>query len=182
MGGMADSYRSEDPDAPHPPPPPSSSRVVLRKPKRQTPQEAVDDFWDKFTTKFPGKVHTILPQDNYAKAKARHTPKGAVHGQAALKGYEQAKADCQAAVDKIAKECRRVNMRYRDPHFDIEFDLKQKYREKDCLEGFGRVDEPFEPGSVKRVPVCVSFFQSCNSVLSIMASAVTFYTKGTRFS
>ena len=156
MGGMADSYPSQDADVRHPPPPPPlSSRGAFRKPKRQTPQQTVDDFWDKFTTKFPGKVHTILPQNVYAKAKARHTPKGAAHGQAALKGYEQAKADCQATVDKIAKECRRVNMRYRDPHFDIEFDLKQNYREKECLEGFLRADEPFEPGSVKRVPVCI---------------------------
>ncbi|KAL9119920.1 MAG: hypothetical protein Q9187_003520 [Circinaria calcarea] len=152
MGGMADTYRSEGSDAPLPSPPPPSIRRVCRKHRRQTPQETVDDFWDKFTTKFPGKIHTILPQDNYAKSKARHTPKGAVHGQAALKGYEQAKADCQAAVDKIANECRRVNMRYRDPHFDIEFDLKQNSRARDCLEGFGRDDEPFEPGSVKRVP------------------------------
>lgn len=158
---MVDSYRSADPYVlPLPPLPPPSSRGAFRKPKRQTPQQTVDDFWDKFTTKFPGKVHTILPQNVYAKAKARHTPKGAVHGQAAQKGYEQAKAECQATVDKIAKECRRVNMRYRDPHFDIEFDLKQKHRVRDCLEGFVCAEEEFKPDSVKRVPVCICYVSS----------------------
>ncbi len=26
-----------------------------KKPKQQAPQEAIDEFWDKFTTKAPGK-------------------------------------------------------------------------------------------------------------------------------
>lgn len=54
-------------------------------------------------------------------------------------------------MEKIAKECRRVNHKYRDPHFDIEFDLKGNQR--DCLDGFGytqEVDRRY-PRSVKRV-------------------------------
>lgn len=35
-------------------------------------------------------------------------------------------------MDKIIEECRRVNQKYRDPHFDLEFDLKTCRR--DCLE------------------------------------------------
>lgn len=55
---------------------------------------------------------------------------------------------------KIVKECRRVNQKYRDPHFDIEFDLK--WGAKDCLSMLsGDTEESwwenFSPGSVKRV-------------------------------
>ena len=132
------------------PDPPSSSPP--RKARKQIPQKTVDDFWDAFTTKFPGKVHTILPKNAYARSKAAHEPKGVVHSQAALKSYEATNAECVAAVEKIARECRRVNMRYRDPHFDIEFDLK--WGINDCLEGLtGSQSEPFVPNSVKRVPV-----------------------------
>ena len=130
------------------PPPPQPPL----KAKKQVPQKTVDDFWDVFTTKFPGKVHNILPKNAYAKTKAAHEPKGVVHSQAALKSYEATKAECVAAVEKIANECKRVNMRYRDPHFDIEFDLK--WGKNDCLEGLAAsYGEPFEPNSVKRVPV-----------------------------
>lgn len=31
------------------------SMQTPKKPKKQTPQEAIDEFWKKFTTKAPGK-------------------------------------------------------------------------------------------------------------------------------
>ncbi|MCJ1248506.1 hypothetical protein MMC30_005724 [Trapelia coarctata] len=117
---------------------------------KRAPQKTVDQFWDVFTTKYPGKVSSILPGNVYAKSKAANEPRGVVRGRAALKSYEETKNDCIAAVEKIAKECRRVNMRYRDPHFDIEFDLK--WNKNDCLEGLVYTGERFTPNSVKRVP------------------------------
>ncbi|MCJ1402545.1 hypothetical protein MMC11_005765 [Xylographa trunciseda] len=121
-----------------------------RKPKLQTPQQTVNEFWNVFTTKFPGRVDRVLPDNVYAKSKAATEPRGVVHGQAALKSYDETRAECTRAVEKIAKECRRVNMRYRDPHFDIEFDLKQN--KNDCLQGLvSGNDEPLQPQSVKRV-------------------------------
>lgn len=50
------------------------------------------------------------------------------------------------------KECRRANQKYRDPHFDIEFDLK--WGRRDCLETLktpNREKSIFRPKSVKRV-------------------------------
>lgn len=130
----------------------NSQEQAGKKVKKQVPQKTIDDFWNVFTTKFPGKVHTILPQNRYAKSKAAAEPKGTVYSQAALKSYDEARAECQAAVAKIAKECKRVNMRYRDPHFDIEFDLKKS--KDDCLEGLVETQHPpFQPNSVKRVHV-----------------------------
>jgi hypothetical protein len=64
---------------------------------------------------------------------------------------------CRAKVDKIVKECRRINKRYRDPHFDIEFDLR--FGDRDCLqclnnvnlEGYEERGSELRPRSVKRV-------------------------------
>ncbi|CAD6573733.1 MAG: hypothetical protein ASARMPREDX12_006221 [Alectoria sarmentosa] len=122
------------------------SSVKVRK---QLPQRGVDEFWKKFATKFPGKVHSILPADIYAKTKASRSTKGVVNCQIAVRSYDQAAAECKHAVEKIAKECRRVNHKYRDPHFDIEFDLKWKRR--DCLDALGEVSDKAYPRSVKRI-------------------------------
>lgn len=75
-----------------------------------------------------------------------------ISSQNAVAGYEEAVKLCQAKVDKIVKECRRVNQKYRDPHFDIEFDLK--WGRRDCLETLpipNKKKSEFTPQSVKRV-------------------------------
>ena len=124
-----------------------------KKVKKQPPQKTVDQLWEAFTTKYPGKVHSILPNNVYAETKAAKVPKGVIHGEKAGKSYDEAAAECKFAVEKIAKECRRVNMKYRDPHFDIEFDLKTNVR--DCLDGLVRGESTYDlaPKSVKRVTV-----------------------------
>ena len=122
------------------------------KPKKQSRQSNVDKFWTKFSTKYPGTVHAVLPSDGFAKKKALQSKKGSVGGKSAVTSYEQAASDCKRAVEKISKECRRVNHKYRDQHFDIEFDLKTWTR--DCLDSLDvNVDERELPKSVKRVSV-----------------------------
>ncbi|KAI4192177.1 MAG: hypothetical protein LQ348_003243 [Seirophora lacunosa] len=138
------------PSQPRGPASTASGPAPNRKVKKRVPQRNVDEFWDKFTTKFPGKIHSILPANVYAKTKAAQSPAGLVHGQATGKSYEQAKADCTAAVESIAKACRRFNLKYRDPHFDIEYDLKSNKR--DCLDSLGGTYNNLNPKSVKRVP------------------------------
>ena len=93
-----------------------------------------------------------MPADLYAKTKAQKSPKGSTTSQHSGKTYEQAVAECTNAVIRIAKECRRVNAKYRDSHFDIEFDLKRDRR--DCLDGLAIADDDDKhwPRSVKRVP------------------------------
>ena len=107
----------------------------------------------QFTTKYPGKVLSILPADIYAKTKVSKNHTGAARGQVTAKSYDQAASECKNAVEKIAKECRRVNHKYRDSHFDIEFDLKRGYR--DCLDSLDENagSENLRPKSVKRVTV-----------------------------
>ncbi|KAL0465849.1 calpain-B [Neurospora intermedia] len=101
--------------------------------KYRTPQGKIDEFWTKFTAKVPGKPTTVLPKNEYAERLAkRNSAKEVGGGTNAQASFEEAAAICRAKVEKIVQECRRVNQKYRDPHFDLEYDLKTGRR--DCLE------------------------------------------------
>ncbi|TGJ88705.1 hypothetical protein E0Z10_g18 [Xylaria hypoxylon] len=124
-----------------------------KKNKQQTPQQAIDEFWTKFTTKAPGKATTVIPSNEYAERVARRSSKAV--GTTTQASYDEAAAVCKAKVAKIVKECRRVNQKYRDPHFDLELDLK--WGDSDTLEslcntkGERKSNSGFHPKSVKRV-------------------------------
>lgn len=124
----------------------------IKRVKKRVPQAVVDEFWTKFNTEYPGKIDTILPKNFYAQTLVTKIPKGVIRSQGAGRSYEEASAECIAAVEKISAECRRVNLKYRDPHFDIEWDLKRGVR--DCLDGLVSSDWELAPRSVKRVSVC----------------------------
>ncbi|KAF2472364.1 cysteine proteinase [Lindgomyces ingoldianus] len=123
--------------------------------KKQPPQRGLNEFWDKFTTKHPGKIFTILPDNLYAKRAAAHAPKGTIPGQNAVASYEEAADACKKKVAKIVKECRRLNQKYRDPHFDIESDFKRSQMNPDippdCLTTLNEDRSTFQPMSVKRI-------------------------------
>ncbi|KAF7445316.1 calpain-B [Pyrenophora tritici-repentis] len=123
--------------------------------RKQAPQRNIDEFWHKFTTKHPGKIFTILPDNLYAKRAAAHAPRGSIAGVNALASYEEAREACTRKVAKIVKECRRLNQKYRDPHFDIEADFKRHQAfpdtPPDCLTGLNEEKTEFNPLSVKRV-------------------------------
>lgn len=99
------------------------------------------------------KATTVIPQNEYAEKVARRS--AAATGVCTQTSYDEAAAVCKTKVDKIVQECRRVNQKYRDPHFDLEFDLK--FGRRDCLESLWNTKnkEPspssFEPKAVKRV-------------------------------
>ncbi|KAH8168122.1 hypothetical protein CIB48_g171 [Xylaria polymorpha] len=137
---------------------PITISLPSKKTKDQTPQQAIDEFWAKFTTKAPGKATTVIPANEYVERAARRSNRAV--GTTTQASYEEAAAVCKAKVAKIVKECRRVNQKYRDPHFDLELDLK--WGARDTLEmlrntsGGGDDDEDggesqFSPKSVKRV-------------------------------
>ena len=147
--------------APHP----SGRSIIItqriKKAKKQPPQRTIEEFWDKFTAKHKGKIWTVLPSNGYARTKAANMPEGIIRGHRAIRSYEKAYAECVAAVKKIASECQRVNQKYRDPHFDIEFDLKMRRRY--CLNGLTNSDQEMKPMSVKRVTVsCGRFVKLLN--------------------
>lgn len=132
---------------------PGSSRSNSRPPRArcQAPQESVKQFWEQFNTKYPGKVYTVLPDNPYARTRAKHVPNGRIQGHEAVKSYEQAYQECEKSVDRIVKECERVNQKYSDPHFDIELDLKSGRRH--YLDGLDKENVDFRPQGVKRVTV-----------------------------
>lgn len=75
----------------------------------------------------------VIPQNKTtAKTAKGRTNVVSSSGTTTTKSYEEAAAICRAKVEKIVKECRRINQKYRDPHFDLEFDLKMNRR--DCLD------------------------------------------------
>ncbi|KAJ9138006.1 Cysteine proteinase, partial [Coniochaeta hoffmannii] len=111
--------------------------VVLQPPnrsgKQKSPQEKIDRFWKKFSTEAPGKATAVIPQNKTtAKTVKGKSNIASSSGTTTTKSYEEAAAICRAKVEKIVKECRRINQKYRDPHFDLEFDLKMNRR--DCLD------------------------------------------------
>ncbi|KAI0967333.1 hypothetical protein F4678DRAFT_475298 [Xylaria arbuscula] len=121
--------------------------------KQQTPQQAIDEFWSKFTTKAPGKATTVIPSNEYVERAARRSTRAGADTTTQA-SYDEAAAVCKAKVAKIVKECRRVNQKYRDPHFDLELDLK--WGARDTLESLHnqqgkKPPSTFHPKSVKRV-------------------------------
>ncbi|KAK3678569.1 hypothetical protein LTR78_001867 [Recurvomyces mirabilis] len=120
------------------------------KPKKP-PQAVIDDYWSSFDSKHPGKISTVLPNNYHAKKLAQR-PDADEGSHNAVASYEEAAQICRQKVDKIVGECRRVNQKYRDPHFDIEHDFfVNGYQE--CLRGLmeKKNDPKLSPKSVKRV-------------------------------
>jgi hypothetical protein len=77
---------------------------------------------------------SVIPQNKTtSKTSAGRTNVVSSSGTTTTKSYEEAAALCRAKVEKIVRECRRINQKYRDPHFDLELDLKMNRR--DCLDG-----------------------------------------------
>lgn len=76
---------------------------------------------------------SIIPQNEVAeRAAKRASAKSKAPAKTTQQSYEEAAEQCRRKVDQIVKECRRVNAKYRDPHFDLEFDLK--FGRRDCLD------------------------------------------------
>lgn len=98
--------------------------------------------WEKATTVIPDKKRTT------SKKAAKATPPPST--QRADASYESAAATCRAKVAKIVQDCRRVNRKYRDPHFNIEFDLRLNQRE--CLESLSNVVPDPETGARPAAP------------------------------
>lgn len=167
---------------PHPPPPavqfgqnhpdiarpplPSHHRPRVR--KNKPAQKSLDEFWSKFASSSPSKPYSVLPQHIYS-TRIGHpsrvsttspatpiTNKNAIATRPAHASYEEARDACRAKVEKIKSDCRRLNQKYRDPHFDIEEDFRRLGDDtpfSDCL--MGLLDDPaknkLRPQSVKRV-------------------------------
>ncbi|KAH8588955.1 hypothetical protein B0O99DRAFT_467756, partial [Bisporella sp. PMI_857] len=142
-----DSRRRGPPNPPPPLPPPPSlpNSNKKKKKKRYPPQEAINKIWQRFSVPKFSKATTILPSaqlissDPSKPAQSRPTQNNLLVSE----DFQRAVQECRIKVQKLIKECKRVNMRYRDPSFDIDWDLK--WEKGYCLNGL--IDGRFELNS-----------------------------------
>lgn len=125
-----------------PPPPPSQQNPKPKKKKKLPPQEAIDKIWSRFSAAKFSKATVVLPQPLADSPKAPPPSSPKPNNLLVSEDFERAAEECRMKVRKLIKECKRVNMRYRDPNFDIDWDLK--WEKGDCLNGLAR--EKFELG------------------------------------
>ncbi|PCD20140.1 hypothetical protein FGRA07_11771 [Fusarium graminearum] len=132
-----------------------SKKKRRRKKSRLSSQAAINSIWKLFSTSPPQQALSILPLDPATKLAPDSN-----HGNELLsKSRLRVVAECRRQVSEIVKECKQLNMRYRDRGWDLAFDLPdQGY----CLNGLRntRFDvnqvshldaESKSPGAVKRV-------------------------------
>ena len=117
MHGYSSSEESEDPRRPFPPPANNNNNnnqdQKKKKKKKLPPQQSINRIWKKFSKRRFNKALSVLPFDPVPPP-APDRPNELLSA-----GYERAVEECRRKVEKIIKECRRVNMRYRDPGWDL---------------------------------------------------------------
>ncbi|KAI3573303.1 hypothetical protein IWW34DRAFT_887599 [Fusarium oxysporum f. sp. albedinis] len=138
-----------------------SGRVNLKTRKKKkkkpllSPQTSINNIWRCFSSPRPQQALTILPLDQPEKAALN----GNHSDELLTEGRLRAVTQCQRKVNEIVKECKRVNMRYRDRDWDLVFDFADQGH---CLNGLRQTmfdlgettcldTEPNAPGAVKRV-------------------------------
>ncbi|KAL1852395.1 hypothetical protein Daus18300_012228 [Diaporthe australafricana] len=90
-----------------------------KKKSGKPPQESIDKIWEKFSQKKFSKALAVLPSSSVSASTS--TERG---NELLSAGYERAAEECRRRVRKIITECRRINTRYRDPGWDIDWDFK----------------------------------------------------------
>ncbi|SPO00997.1 related to calpain-like protein [Cephalotrichum gorgonifer] len=151
MHGYSSSEESEDPKRPRPlPASTTTTDAKKRKKKKPTSQQAINRIWKKHQTRKPTTTLAVLPFDPVL------PPAGPGRGnEASAAGYARAAEECSRKVKKIIKECRRVNMRYRDPGWDLDWDMKME--KGNCLNYLGgsTFDVSYPPLSSANLPKSV---------------------------
>lgn len=111
--GYSSSSESED-DVPKKSSGSSNSKTQKKKKRKLSPQRSINRIWRHFTAKKFTKALAILPFDPVPLPINQDRPNELLNA-----GYERAVEECRRKVQKIIQECRRVNMRYRDPGWDV---------------------------------------------------------------
>ncbi|KAI1417700.1 cysteine proteinase [Hypoxylon sp. FL1857] len=101
-----------------------------KKKRKPPPQQSINKIWRRFTTKQFTKALAVLPFDPVPLPSIPERPNELLSA-----GYERAREECSRKVKKIIAECKRVNTRYRDPGFDLDWDLK--WLKGNCLNYLG---------------------------------------------
>ncbi|KAM0277223.1 hypothetical protein ACHAQH_005944 [Verticillium albo-atrum] len=135
MHGYSSSEESDDPKRPRPAPATTTSTTdkKVKKKKKVPPQQSINHIWKTFQKRNFNKALAILPFDPVPPPVSPERPNELMSA-----GYERAVEECRRKVKKIIKECRRVNQRYRDPGWDLDWDLK--WYKGHCLNRLGATD------------------------------------------
>ena len=80
-----------------------------------TPQSAIDNIWKCFSSLRPLQALSILPSD----PTTRPSSDGSYRNELLSKGRLHAVTECREKVSEIIRECRQLNMRYRDRDWDL---------------------------------------------------------------
>lgn len=122
MHGYSSSDESDDPRRPRSQPASSGNNQDNKKKrkKRLHPQQSINKVWKKFSNRKFYTALSVLPFDSVAPRSGLDRP-----NELLSEGYERAAEECRRKVEKIVKECKRVNMRYRDPGWDLVSDSKR---------------------------------------------------------
>lgn len=115
MHGYSSSEESDDPRRPRVPPATTanSNDQKKKKKKKLPPQKSINRIWKKFSKRKFQRALAVLPFDPVL------PPATYQSNELLSAGYERAAEECRRKVEKIIKECKRVNMRYRDPGWDL---------------------------------------------------------------
>lgn len=121
MHGYSSSEESDDPRRPRSQPSSSGNNQDNKKKRRKRlpPQQSINKIWKKFSNRKFYTALSVLPFDPVAPRSGLDRP-----NELLSEGYERAAEECRRKVEKIVKECKRVNMRYRDPGWDLDWDLR----------------------------------------------------------
>ncbi|KAG8156468.1 hypothetical protein KVR01_013702 [Diaporthe batatas] len=101
-----------------------------KKKSKTTPQEGIDKIWERFSQKKFSKALTVLPSSPTSASTSIERGNELLGA-----GYERAAEECRRRVRKIISECKRINSRYRDPGWDIDWDFK--WEKGYCLNSLG---------------------------------------------
>lgn len=112
MHGYSSSEEEADPRRPTVPPAEKEERKRLK--RRPPPQIAINRIWKAFQQKRFTKALAVLPFDPVQPSASSGRP-----NEPLTAGYERAVQECRTKVQKIIRDCKRVNMRYRDVGWDI---------------------------------------------------------------
>lgn len=85
-----------------------------KKKRKVPPQQRINRIWKRFSDKRFNKAVAVLPFDPVPPPSISERSNELLSA-----GYERAASECRRKVQKIIQECRRVNMRYRDPGWDL---------------------------------------------------------------
>lgn len=131
---------------------PVEEKPAEKSKKKDHPQVSMNNFWTNFNPEYNGKITKVLPEAIGTSSASKKSRSSGQIAPNAVQSYEVARDRCLRDVRRIIRECRSLNQKYTDSHFDIERDLKITDA-RNCLDGLLPPTTRRNPVDAKRVTV-----------------------------